>query len=890
MRSALPLLALSFAATDAKTYYVINSLADAIEAPFCAPLDSPDGTNPAGRYCTYREAIRKAGEAKDSTPIEIVLPPGQINITKTLPVLQQYDEQKSVTIVGNSNTSILTNPNITDSWKTILDGQDAHILLEIKKEIIVQVESIYFQHGAAAASATSGLERNGGAIVSSGKVTIKSCHFTACRALSSGGAVANDGGTLDISDSTFVKNIALNGGGLSSAGKGSMLRMQSCTFSDNVAQEAAGALQISRTAVAYIVDTQFDHHFANATGGSVQNGVNSNMSLSGCSFKISKAKNAGIISNSGIAQVYNSSFEGGFAFDQYGGAVDNQGDFTCVLCKFANNTAQATPEGGHPIDPTASEDANGATLNMDQKMGATALLLNCTVEGSDSYQQNPVAVSEFYLANTDVQLNLTFVNFTKCHDNMILVNHDKTQANVTMRGVRFCDIDKTETAGSCAIFDSHGPPPHLKPGCNRVAKTCADTPDDAKAGVWKCGERAKCTDLYDVPGRKLNGGAGMACSCDKPLHFEPPMPKTYTEMWGHAYGGAAPDFDLITGTWPEEKALYGAGFAGCFEQWNPYVANITATKLSLLPPTGKDGDAELLELHPLFHPVADVDTTDALYTCTTRQAPGLNWTVTANKSDHNHINGKELATETFVVEFGPGESFVSTTFMSRAFDANITAAGKLVSGSAKNYTLNATMVDGDLLCGAGVMNTTCFNTTGEALLCVAQNYAPEKCRLADGSDYGQECERFNGTMNCSLGPKTAPACNYAAWEPDMCMCADCLAGASYACQCNDTLTGLPEQDGTQLCSVEGALGDCDCKASFAAPPSPPPPNPPPAPPPVWPMIVFPSLVGAGLLGAGLWCWMKKRRNAQMQRDYQAALLNAAGNQPGEGGDGEYTLR
>lgn len=886
MRGTLALLTLSFVVADAagvtgtKIYYVINTLADSVEAPYCPALDNPDEKN--DRDCTYREALKNAGTWRDSTPIEIVLPAGQINITDTLPVLQQYDSPKSVSIVGNSNHSILNNPNNTDSWKTILDGQGAHILLEIKEQIMVHVESIFFQHGNASASATSGLERNGGAIVSSGKLTIRSCYFTSNQALSSGGAVANDQGTLDISDSHFSKNIAQNGGGLSSAGKGSMLRMQSCTFSDNMAQEAAGALQISRTATAIIMDTTFTSHYAEATGGSVQNGVLSNMSLSGCSFKISRAKNAGIFSNSGIAKVYNSSFEGGFAFDQYGGAVDNQGDFTCVLCKFANNTAQQTAAAGHHDD---NGDASGATLNMDQKGGATALLLNCTVEASGQWQQSPWPVSEFYLGNADVQLNLTFVNFTKCHDNMILVNHDKTMNTVTMRGVGFCDIDDSETVGSCATTAKG----KLTKGCDQIAKTCADTPEEAKAGVWKCGERAKCTDLYDVPGRKLNGGLGMKCSCDNSLLFEPPMPKTYNAMWGYAYGGAGPDLDPITGTWPEQKALFGAGFAGCFEQWNPYVANITATKLSLVPPEGKHHHAELLDLFPAFHPMADVDVTNSLYTCTTRQAPGLNWTITANKSDHNHIDGAELTTKTFMVEFGPGESFVSTTFVSHAFDANVSAAGKLISGSVQNYTLNATMVDGDLLCGVGVMNTTCFNTTGEPLLCVAQNYAPEKCKIADG-DYGQECERFNGTMNCSLGPKTAPACNYAAWEPDMCMCAQCLAGASYACQCNDTRTGLPEQDGTQMCTSEGTLGDCDCTASFAAPPSPPPPNPPPAPPPLWPKIVFPSVVGAGLLGAGLWCWLKKRRNAQMQRDYQNALLNAAGNQPGEGGDGEYTLR
>ena len=54
-----------------KIYYVVNTLADDAPAPYCAPENEPV---PGTRDCTYREALKNAGAAKASTPIEIVLP------------------------------------------------------------------------------------------------------------------------------------------------------------------------------------------------------------------------------------------------------------------------------------------------------------------------------------------------------------------------------------------------------------------------------------------------------------------------------------------------------------------------------------------------------------------------------------------------------------------------------------------------------------------------------------------------------------------------------------------------------------------------------------------------------------------------------------------------
>ena len=167
---------------------------------------------------------------------------------------------------------------------------------------------------------------------------------------------------------------------------------------------------------------------------------------------------------------------------------------------------------------TYTRDANGATLNMDQKAGAKALLLNCSIDAHSDvgHKQDPWDVSEIYMANKDVELNLTFVNFTNCHDNMIMINHDKTLNTVTMRGTNFCNLDKSETSGSCATTAKG----QLSPGCAQIVKNCSTAAEKGET-LWHCGERAKCTDLYSPT---LNMGLGMHCSCVNPaLNYQPPL-------------------------------------------------------------------------------------------------------------------------------------------------------------------------------------------------------------------------------------------------------------------------------------------------------------------------------------------------------------------------------
>jgi len=614
------------------------------------------------------------------------------------------------------------------------------------------------------------------------------------------------------------------------------------------------------------------------------NGVDSNMSMSRCRFKVSSAKNAGIFSNSGTAKVAHTSFEGGYAAthyvdghteEPYGGAVDNQGDFTCFVCDFKNNSARQL---GLPDDQTAN--ANGAVINMDQKAGATALFLNCTIEASDDHQQNPWTVSEFYMGNKDVQLNLTFTTVTNCHDNTLMINNDKTFDTATMRGTHFCDSDKSETAGACATHERG----QLRPGCAQTVKNCST----AKAEeIWQCGSRATCTDLF-TPG-KTNVGLGINCSCHNPsLHYEPKIPGEYHSMWGWPFGGAHPDMSPLALGGADFE--FGEGFEGCLEQWNPFMSNVTAALVPQeYPKDMKKFAPTALDLYPALNFSGDLETRTDAYTCVTRAAAGLNWTVTANLSDHNHIDGKLLSNHTFQIKLSPGQPFVSTAFVGQAWDANVTG-GVVVAGHTAGYTLNATMVPGDLLCGEGVNATTCYNESGAPALCRAR--ACEKEGACDcfykgaDPDYSGSCEFFNGTMPCAEGPDTAPACNYAQYNFSQCECMECLPEAVYACECKNGLA----PDGTLTCAEDGTKGDCDCSALWSFPPSPPPPNAPPPPPPLWPKIVFPSIVGGGALLGGFFCWYRRRRAAQMRQQYQDALLNAGGSEAGDDGEAEYNLQ
>ena len=161
------------------------------------------------------------------------------------------------------------------------------------------------------------------------------------------------------------------------------------------------------------------------------------------------------------------------------------------------------------------------------------------------------------------------------------------------------------------------------------------------------------------------------------------------------------------------------------------------------------------------------------------------------------------------------------------------------------------MVPGDVLCAPDTNATTCFADT--ASRCSARRrLLPKDCHYAgDDPDYSGNCEKFNGSMACEAAPLGYPGCPFAQYNASACECAECLAGAVYACQCNAT-DGTPEHDGTQACEADGTLGKCECSQLWKAPPSPPPPNPPPAPAPLWPKIVFPVVILGGIAGSGVW--------------------------------------
>jgi hypothetical protein len=185
-----------------------------------------------------------------------------------------------------------------------------------------------------------------------------------------GGAVVNnEGGTLDVSSSTFSGNVALNAGGAIAngdvAGSSGTLTVSGSTFSDNVATSYAGGAIDSGdntgTGVLSISASTFSANAAHTDGGAIDSGDESGtgtLTISGSTFSGNAVTSAdggaidsGDHSGTGTLSVSTSTFSANTAVS--GGAIDSgdntaTGTLTISTSTFSDNTA--TGYDGGAID------------------------------------------------------------------------------------------------------------------------------------------------------------------------------------------------------------------------------------------------------------------------------------------------------------------------------------------------------------------------------------------------------------------------------------------------------------------------------------------------------------------------------------------------------------
>jgi predicted outer membrane repeat protein len=239
---------------------------------------------------------------------------GTITLASALPTINQ-----SLTIIGPGAS------NLT------ISGNNAYQIFEISSSSTVFISGLTLANGM-----TTG---DGGAIFSSGTLTLTNSAFSGNSAVDLGGAIRNNAGMLMVVDSTFSGNYASsNGGAISSTGA---LTVTNSTFSGNTGgyEAAGGAGAIYSTGMLTVTDSTFSENSGNY-GGAIYN------------FGSSVAANNNIFTN-------NSS--------QYGrgaGILDDKGTVNASHNLYFQN-----------LDAGATEDdCNGCATNTNALTGSDPLL------------------------------------------------------------------------------------------------------------------------------------------------------------------------------------------------------------------------------------------------------------------------------------------------------------------------------------------------------------------------------------------------------------------------------------------------------------------------------------------------------------------------------------
>src|SRR6266545_5626668 len=141
----------------------------------------------------------------------------------------------SGTIPISSTLTISQNLTLDGSGQTVtLDGGNSVGVLLVNSGVSFTLNALTIAHGLG-----SGLGAGGGLANNGGTVNISNSTFSD-NAAGAGGGLANNGGTVNINNSTFSDNAAGAGGGL--ANNGGTVNISNSTFANNLGDISAGGL------------------------------------------------------------------------------------------------------------------------------------------------------------------------------------------------------------------------------------------------------------------------------------------------------------------------------------------------------------------------------------------------------------------------------------------------------------------------------------------------------------------------------------------------------------------------------------------------------------------------------------------------------------------------
>jgi CSLREA domain-containing protein len=265
--------------------FVVNSLEDRIDA---APGDGVCGDLLG--LCTLRAAITEANASPANDVIRFAVS-GTIVLLNTLPEVASAGTAGTLEIDGGGQVTV--------------SGDDTVKILDLNSSANLTLRNIRLERGRASF---------GGAISSSGTLTIESSTFSGNWSAEEGGAIGARGGTVTIRNSTFSGNSAdIMGGAIYSGGA---LIIENSTFSGNSARWGGGAIY---------------------SGGAL---TIENSTFSGNSARWG---DGGAISSGGALTIENSSFFSNSALGD-GGAIHSRATLQAVAVRALDN--QAGADGG----------------------------------------------------------------------------------------------------------------------------------------------------------------------------------------------------------------------------------------------------------------------------------------------------------------------------------------------------------------------------------------------------------------------------------------------------------------------------------------------------------------------------------------------------------------
>ncbi len=169
-----------------------------------------------------------------------------------------------------------------------------------------------------------------------------------------GGAIYNNGESLDLTNSTITDNYAAEGGAIYNDGT---LTATNDTFNNNTSGDEGGAISNDGTLTA--TNDEFNNNTSGGAGGAIYN--SGTLTATNDTFNNNSAYFGGAIYNSGTISETNDTFNNNSISSSYGGAIYNQGNLTETNDTFNNNTA--TTGGGGAIANSGILTTNHDTFN-----------------------------------------------------------------------------------------------------------------------------------------------------------------------------------------------------------------------------------------------------------------------------------------------------------------------------------------------------------------------------------------------------------------------------------------------------------------------------------------------------------------------------------------------